>query len=78
MEKEIEDLKEIEKIFEKTKLKEQKKMVNIIYDKTQHSIRIPKKFVEIMEIDSIRDKFEFEIKDIKGNPILTGKFIKND
>ncbi len=38
-----------------------KKEVNIIRDKKQFSIRIPKKFSEIMKIDETKDYFEFHL-----------------
>tara|TARA_Y100000034_G_scaffold82897_1_gene99291 strand:- start:1043 stop:1291 length:249 start_codon:yes stop_codon:yes gene_type:complete len=73
----IEELEEIKKIFEEVKFEEKKKQVNIIWDKIQYSIRIPKKFAEIMEIDTKKDKFEFLIKGSKEQPELRGGLIKN-
>ena len=38
-----------------------KKRVNIIKDKRQFSIRIPKRFAEAISIDSDKDCFEFHL-----------------
>ncbi len=38
-----------------------KKAVKIIKDKKQFSIRIPKKFSQIMKVDERRDSFEFHL-----------------
>ncbi len=38
-----------------------KKSVNIIKDKKQFSIRIPKRFSDILKINEVKDYFEFHL-----------------
>lgn len=73
-EKELEELKGY---LEGAK-KEKKLPVRIIFDGKQTSIRIPLEFVEIMNIDPVKDTFEFKIEiDENNNPQLSGRLIKN-
>jgi len=74
--KEKEELKNILSI---EKMSPETIATSVVYDGTQYSIRIPKKFVNIMHIDSKKDKFEFTItipKSHKELPELEGKLIK--
>ena len=68
-------------------VKEDTERVNIISDSKsekskQHSIRIPKRFVEMAGIDMERDMFEFIIQippltDKKSPIILKGELVRN-
>ena len=77
-ENKIRELEEIEEIFKKASLEEKKKSVKIIWDGIQYSIRIPKKFAEILESDTKKDEFEFLIRGTKEKPELSGRLIKNE
>ena len=83
MEKNIkpEELQELKEHLEGG-IKKDNKVVKIIFDGKQTSIRIPIEFVEIMEIDPKKDVFEFRIEippiEAEDNtPKLYGKLIKN-
>ena len=71
---------EIEKIKKFIGIEEEKATVNIIYDKKQWSIRIPKKFIESSQINK-KDKFEFTLMlpstiDKGELPKLKGRLIR--
>jgi len=83
MEKNInpEELQELKEHLEGG-IKEDRRVVKIIFDGKQTSIRIPLEFVEIMEIDPKKDMFEFKIEippieSEDNTPRLYGKLIKN-
>lgn len=73
----IEGLEEIEEIYKNIELKEFEKDVSIIWDGIQYSVRIPKKFAEIIEVNSKKDIMRFRISGTNKNPVLNGKLIKN-
>lgn len=57
----------------------QKKIVNIIDNKTQYLIRIPMELVRAMKLNTKKDKFEFTLiipADKKDKPRLECKLIK--
>lgn len=62
----------------KEKFKGIEKKVAIIKDKRQCSIRIPKKFTELIDINDKQDKFQFTLKKENGKFILEGKLLQND
>jgi len=75
-----EDLDEIKEIIQKEKLFSEEKLVPIVFDGKQYSIRIPKKFVDATDINTKKDKFLFKMKlpkDFNERPSLTAKLIKN-
>ena len=53
-----------------------KKYVNIIQDKRQFSIRIPKRFSEILNIDTKKERFEFHLVPKEGGFDLEGYLIR--
>jgi hypothetical protein len=56
------------------------KVVSVIYDKKQFSIRIPKEFAEAIGLDEETDKFRFKLTKPpfdKGEPTLSGELIQD-
>ena len=73
--KELEELKEI--VTAETK--EEEEIVNIIFDGKQYSVRIPKRFVEKLGIDTEHDKFRFKLRVppvSEGNPEMKGEYVR--
>lgn len=75
-----EEIKQLKRIVGFDKEGEHKKKpVKIIRDKKQLSIRIPKRFTEILEIDETKDYFEFHLipkEEQKGEFKLEGFLVK--
>jgi len=74
--KELEEFKKILSIEPKTLAPIK---VAIINDGKQFSIRIPKKFADIMHLDKDKDQFEFTVTiplSYKEQPELAGRVIK--
>jgi len=57
------------------------KDVKIIKDKKQHSVRIPKRFSEIVAIDENKDTFEWHLvpdENNKGKFLLEGYLVRGE
>ena len=80
MAEEKERIEEIKELLTTTP-QELTKEVNIIYDKIQYSIRIPKSFAEKIALNPEKDKILFKLyipSDPKERMRLTAEVIKNE
>ena len=74
-----EEIEELKKIL--IEPKPETETASIIYDGKQFTVRIPKRFAEVMLLDPSKDKFEFTLKrpspkEYQKMPELTGRVIK--
>ena len=77
MKKEVE--KELKDILIQEPREPTTKDTGIIFDGRQYSVRIPKKFVDVIKIDPKKDKFKFSLEIPTGleTPTLKGELVKN-
>lgn len=59
------------------------KSMGILFDGKQYSVRIPRKFADILKIDIKKDRMEFELKvpsirEMEKEPKLVAKFKRGD
>lgn len=83
MKKDFEDeVDELKDFLMSHKPKSDKDRTSIIFDGKQYSVRIPKRFAEILKIDTKKDMFEFTIKipvyGSKEKPELEGRVVRED
>jgi hypothetical protein len=76
--REVDELKEFLSV---TKTRKKEEEVSIVFDGKQYSVRIPKKFVDAIEINTKKDSFLFQLllsSPASGkSPRLSGELIRS-
>ncbi len=80
MKRKRKEIIELREFLNVTGYKHDKKMVSIVFDGKQYSVRIPRRFIDSVEINPKLDSFMFSLLLPPANsskePKLMGKFVR--